>query len=51
MLSPNNRLAGPAANVIQQYMKQRNFKTLITAKFTAQPWQDWEEKILQSTIK
>ncbi|MGI8892217.1 MAG: M1 family metallopeptidase [Bacteroidia bacterium] len=51
MLSPNNRLAGPVAKVTEQYMKQRNFKTLITAKFTAQPWQDWEEKILQNTVK
>jgi aminopeptidase N len=51
MLSPNRRLSGPAANVIEQYMKQRNFKTLITTKFTAQPWQEWEEKILQNTIK
>ena len=51
LLSPNNRLKGPAADVLTFFYAQSAYKRIIINYAEGKEWKPWEEKIIKSVVK
>ncbi|MCS7074097.1 MAG: M1 family aminopeptidase, partial [Bacteroidia bacterium] len=51
MLSPNPRLAGPAANCLEYFYTQTDYKRKIKTVYESKTWESWQKEILEKVIK
>ena len=51
MLSPNNRLKSPAADILKFFYAQSAYKRIIINYVEGKEWQPWEKKIIRTIVK